>query len=57
MSEQLVNGYIHVRLGPQCFAQIPQWFQGETVPDEYIFDPAWNREEINRWWQRRKEQG
>jgi len=32
MSEKIVNGYRHIQLGPQCFAQIPPGFTGETVP-------------------------
>jgi len=39
-----------IRLNSQCWAQIPEGFSGETVPDEYIFQPEWNREAINKVW-------
>ena len=39
-----------VRWSPECWAQYPEWFKGETLPDEYIFNPAWNRERVNAWW-------
>lgn len=47
---RLDSGYTLIRLGSQCWAQIPEGFSGDTVPDEYIFQPEWNREEINKVW-------
>ena len=47
---RLGSGYIFIRLNSQCWAQIPEGFVGETIPDEYIFQPEWNREAINKVW-------
>ena len=47
---RLSSGYTMIRLNSQCWAQIPEGFSGETVPDEYIFQPEWNREAINKVW-------
>lgn len=51
MSEQrLSSGYTLIRLSDECFAQIPPCFVGDTIPDEYIFHPEWNRDTINEYW-------
>ena len=47
---KLSSGYTIIRLNSQCWAQIPESFLGETVPDEYIFQPEWNRDAINKIW-------
>jgi hypothetical protein len=47
---RLDSGYTFIRLNSQCWAQIPEGFSGETVPDEYIFQPEWNRAAINKIW-------
>jgi len=48
----LSTGYLHISF-PGGFAQLPQGFCAETIPDEYIFDPDWNRERVNSWWRQR----
>ena len=51
MSERrLESGYLYIRLSSMCFAQLPPGFCGDTVPDEFIFQPEWNRERINAYW-------
>ena len=52
----LPTGYLFIRLSRNCFAQIPPGFAGETIPDEYIFQPEWTREKINYYWKTRKVQ-
>jgi len=47
---RLSSGYTLIRVNSQCWAQIPEGFSGETIPDEYIFQPGWNREAINKAW-------
>ncbi len=42
----LPSGWILIRFSPQCWAQIPTGWVGH-IPDEYIFDPEWNRDRIN----------
>jgi len=32
------------------WAQIPPGFIGEKIPDEYIFEPEWNRDRVNTEW-------
>ena len=29
------------------WAQIPPGFNADTIPDDYIFDPEWNRDRVN----------
>ena len=54
MKETLLStGWLHVAC-PGGFAQLPPGFRGESVPDEYIFQPAWNRERVNAWWCRKE---
>lgn len=36
--------------GTNAWAQVPPGFCGCMIPDEYIFDPEWNRERINAAW-------
>ena len=52
MSERkLPSGWLHIRLSPECWAQLPPNFpRGVPVPDEYIFHPAYNRARINDYW-------
>ena len=47
---RLGSGYTNIRVNSQCWAQIPAGFIGETIPDEYIFQPEWNRDAINKIW-------
>lgn len=47
---RLSSGYTLIRLNSQCWAQIPEGFVGDAVPDEYIFQPEWNREALNKAW-------
>ncbi len=47
---RLSSGYTLIRLNSQCWAQIPEGFVGDIVPDEYIFQPEWNRDAINKVW-------
>lgn len=47
---RLDSGYTLIRFSSQCWAQIPEGFVGDTVPDEYIFQPEWNRKIINKIW-------
>ena len=42
----LESGFVHIRVSPQCWAQVPPGWVG-PIPDEYIFWPAWNRERMN----------
>lgn len=48
----LPSGWLHIRLSPECWAQLPPGFVGTIVPDEYIFHPGWNRERINKYWEK-----
>lgn len=52
----LESGYVHVRWSSECWAQFPPWFTGDTLPDEYIFNPEWNRERVNAWWRSKEAQ-
>jgi hypothetical protein len=47
---RLDSGYTLIRLNSQCWAQIPAGFTGDTIPDEYIFQPEWNRDTVNSVW-------
>jgi hypothetical protein len=51
----LSSGYTHMRFGPQCFAQIPPGFNDDVIPDDYIFQPSWNRDTVNAWWAKQRE--
>ena len=51
--EVLSTGWLYVGF-PGGFAQLPPNFCGDEVPDEYIFQPEWNRELVNRWWRERR---
>lgn len=51
----LSTGYISLSVGSRFVAQIPIGFCGETIPDESIFQPDWNREAVNRYWRERQE--
>jgi len=44
--KHLDSGYALIWYSKECFAQIPMGWEGK-IPDEYIFNPAWNRERIN----------
>ena len=50
--EKLPTGWFHIRWSAEKWAQVPPHFSGLTIPDEYIFHPAWNRQSINEWWRR-----
>ena len=45
---ELSSGWILIKFSQECFAQIPKGWIGE-IPDEYIFNPEWNRDRINKW--------
>jgi hypothetical protein len=45
----LLSGWTLIWFSRECFAQVPTGWKGE-LPDEYIFNPEWNRDRINRWW-------
>lgn len=47
---RLASGFVLVRWSAECWAQIPAGFDGEVIPDEYIFAPLWNSERVNAWW-------
>jgi hypothetical protein len=49
----LPSGYRQLRWNAEQWAQVPPGFCGETIPDEFIFNPDWNRELINRYWKER----
>jgi hypothetical protein len=49
---RLSSGWLHVRFTQECFAQIPPGFDGEEIPDEFIFHADGNRKRINDWWSR-----
>jgi hypothetical protein len=54
MREKILStGWLYVSF-PGGFAQIPPGFGGQSVPDEYIFQPDWNRERVNAWWGKRE---
>lgn len=58
MNPKIINlesGYLRIVFGPQQWAQIPRGFVGDTIPDEFIFDPNWNRKIVNSWWNERNE--
>ncbi len=46
--KKLSSGWTLIWYSQECFAQIPSGYIGE-IPDEYIFNPEWNKEKINRW--------
>ena len=46
----LESGWTLLRLSSVSFAQVPPGFHSQTIPDEYIFDPEWNRDAINAAW-------
>jgi len=44
----LPSGWTLIRFSKECFAQVPPgWKAG--IPDEFIFNPEWNRDRINNW--------
>lgn len=54
-NEQILeSGYLYIWLNKYCFAQVPQGFVGDKIPDEYIFHAEWNRERINKYWKARQ---
>ena len=46
----LASGWTHIRWTAQTWAQLPPGFHGDRIPDEYIFNPGWCRDRVNRWW-------
>jgi hypothetical protein len=44
--KRLTSGWTLIKFSNECFAQIPAGNKG-LIPDEYIFNPEWNREIIN----------
>lgn len=44
----LDSGYVRISFGGQSFSQFPDSFLG-ILPDEYIFNAAWNRDEYQRF--------
>ena len=53
--KKLESGYTHIRWNANCWAQIPPQFCESVIPDEYIFNPNWTRDKINRWWRMGKQ--
>lgn len=54
MTETLLSsGWWSLHIGPRFVAQLPPGFAGERIPDEYIFQPEWNRDMANAWWKSR----
>ena len=47
--KKLSSGWLHIRVSSECWAQIP-WSHTGPIPDEYIFQPSWNRDRINQFW-------
>jgi hypothetical protein len=45
----LATGWLHIRLSNECWAQVPQNWNG-PIPDEYIFHADANRKRINDYW-------
>lgn len=52
--KNLSTGYTLLRISSECWAQYPSDFSGHALPDEYIFNPSWNREIINELFTRLK---
>jgi len=50
--KKLDSGWILVKKNSEVWAQVPPGWKGE-IPDEYIFHPEWNRDEVNRIWAER----
>ncbi len=46
----LSSGWRRIGLHEESFAQMPPGFTRSTIPDEYIFNPEWNRDAINAAW-------
>lgn len=46
--KHLDSGYVRISFGGQSFSQFPDSFRG-ILPDEYIFNAAWNRDEYQRF--------
>ena len=51
----LDSGYIKIHWTQQCWAQIPKDFNGDIIPDQYIFNPEWNSTKINDYWKQRND--
>lgn len=49
--KRLASGWLHVWWTPQAWAQLPPGFCAAVIPDEYVFNPGWCRDRVNRWWQ------
>ena len=61
---RLSSGFYRLETPGGKWAQVPPDFTGResvpdwedsTIPDEYIFQPDWNREEINAWFRQHGE--
>ena len=52
----LESGWTLVRIEGTSFnggwAQIPPGFNGDVIPDDYIFHPDWNRDRVNAAWKK-----
>ncbi len=49
--KRLDSGWLRLSVcGTNAWAQVPPGFSGTTIPDEFIFDPEWNRDRINAAW-------
>ena len=46
----LDSGYTKFTWSSECWAQIPWGFTGDILPIEYVFNPGWNYESIQKWW-------
>lgn len=47
--QQLESGYMRIEVD-RAWCQIPRGFCGTEIPDEFIFQPEWNRNRINSAW-------
>ena len=52
--QKLDSGFIRISVSRECWAQIPPNMTGDTISDDYIFNPEWNRERINKIWETMK---
>ena len=52
----LSSGYRHIQFRGG-FVQLPPGFVGDYIQDKFIFQPAWNRERVNRWWRAQRSCG
>ena len=50
IDKTLPSSWRRIQLSETCWAQLPPSWIGEIIPDEFIFNPAWNRDKINLWW-------